>query len=242
MFMPGQHAAKQSDAIPAVHWLTQTTADVPADDFWLSARERAIAGKMYFEKRRRDWKLGRWTAKRAASSCLDLGSGPSDLTRLEIIAAADGAPEAFLDGKPAPAVVSISHSADLAFCCVSAHGIALGCDLEQIQPREPNFAADYFTREEVAFIERVAAPDRNLLINLIWSAKESALKALRQGLRRDTRSIGIQLPEARKEGWNSFTAVDLEQARTRRGWYRVQDDFVQTVTTDPPSLPPTRVP
>jgi 4'-phosphopantetheinyl transferase len=197
---------------------------------------------MYFEKRRRDWKLGRWTAKRAALSYLGLGSEPSHFTKLEIIAAADGAPEAFLDGQSAHVSLSISHSAGTAFCLIGAPGIALGCDLEQIQPREPNFAADYFTEEEVGFLERGPAADRPLLTNLIWSSKESALKALRQGLRRDTRSIQVRLPAPRQEGWNPLTAIDLESARTFHGWWLVQDNQVQTVATDLATTPPIRVP
>ena len=38
--------------------------------------------------------------------------------------------------------------------------------------------------------------------NLIWSAKESALKVLRTGLRRDTRSVDVSLlPDPPVDGW-----------------------------------------
>ena len=240
--MPGLNSPTRSDATPVLHWLTQTSLHVPEDDSWLSANERAIAGRMYFEKRRRDWKLGRWTAKRAVLSHLGLGSDPSQFTKLEVIAAADGAPEAFLEGQPAPVSLSISHSAEAALCLIGAPGIALGCDLEQIQPREPNFAADYFTQDEVALLERGSAADQPLLINLIWSSKESALKALRQGLRRDTRSIQVRLPAPRQEGWNPLTAIDLESARVFHGWWQVQDNQIQSVAADVAATPPIRVP
>ena len=139
--MPDLNSPTRSDTYPALYWLTQTSFDVPEDDSWLGANERTMAGRMYFEKRRRDWMLGRWTAKRATLSYLGLGPEPSQFAKLEILAAPDGAPEAFLDGQSAPVSLSISHSAGAAFCLIGAHDIALGCDLEQIQPREPNFAA-----------------------------------------------------------------------------------------------------
>ena len=221
-----------------VYWLTQTFADVPQDDSWLSAKERAFAGRMHFEKRRQDWRLGRWTAKQAMLHYLSLPSGHDQASRLEILAAADGAPEAFLDGIPAPAALSISHSAGIAFCAVAATGLALGCDLEEIRPREDNFAADYFTNEELRLLEQAASRDRPLLITLIWSAKESALKALRHGLRRDTRSVQVLLTEPGHDGWNSLAVLDLEFLRTLPGWWRTQGSHIQTVTTGLVTAPP----
>jgi 4'-phosphopantetheinyl transferase len=220
--------------------LIKTFAEVPAGHSWLSAREQAVVGNMYFEKRRRDWKLGRWTAKCVTLSYLGLGSDPSQFSGLEIVAAPDGAPEAFLRGQPAPVSLSISHSSDTAFCVAASAGIALGCDLEQIQARDPNFAADYFTEEELRFLERMPATDRPLFTNLIWSAKESALKALRQGLRRDTRSIKVRLAAERHEGWNPLSAVDLETARAFHGWWQVLENQVQTIVADPATGPPTK--
>jgi len=42
-----------------VHWLEQTSADLPAEDDWLSAGEAVRLSGMRFAKRRGDWKLGR---------------------------------------------------------------------------------------------------------------------------------------------------------------------------------------
>ena len=68
-------------------------------------------------------------------------------------------------------------------------GAELGCDLEIIEPRSDAFVADYFTTEEQALIARASAADRPRLLALLWSAKESALKALHEGLRLDTRCV-----------------------------------------------------
>ncbi len=194
---------------------------------------------MYFEKRRRDWKLGRWTAKQAVRCCLELSQrAPS---AVEIIAAPDGAPEAFLDGKPAPLSISISHSARMALCVVSKMGIRLGCDLEEVRSQEAGFAADYFTSGELALVDRAGPGDRDLFVMLIWSAKESVLKALRHGLRRDTRSVEVCVPAASGVGWRPLSALDLEASHTFHGWWRTREGLVHTIAADVPSKLPVEI-
>jgi len=65
-----------------VYWLEQTEADVPAEDDWLSEREAVRLGRMRIPKRRADWRLGRWTAKRALAACLKLPGDTEALRRL----------------------------------------------------------------------------------------------------------------------------------------------------------------
>jgi hypothetical protein len=48
-----------------VSWLEQTQADVPGADDWLSASEAILLNDRRIAKCRADWRLGRWTAKRA---------------------------------------------------------------------------------------------------------------------------------------------------------------------------------
>ena len=81
-----------------LYWLIRTLADVPENADWLSGDERATLAGLRFAKRRDDWLLGRWTAKNAI--CAYQTGGNFALSSLEIRAAEDGAPEAFLDGKP----------------------------------------------------------------------------------------------------------------------------------------------
>jgi 4'-phosphopantetheinyl transferase len=71
----------------------------------------------------------------------------------------------------------------------------LGCDLETVEPRSETFVSDYFTAEEQEVVRQACPEDRFTLIALIWSAKESALKALRTGLRIDTRSVSVVLDD-----------------------------------------------
>ena len=80
-----------------------TEAGVPDADDWLSAAESAVQAGMRVPAR--DWRLGRWLAKRAVSGLLDV-----DRAHIEIFSAADGAPEPLIDGRPAPAAISISRA------------------------------------------------------------------------------------------------------------------------------------
>ena len=175
-----------------VYWLEQTEADLPAENDWLSASERLRLDGMRFAKRHADWRLGRWTAKRALAAYLNLPSHPQHLADIEIRSAPSGAPEVFIANQPAGVAISLSHRAGVAACAITLSGAELGCDLEIVEPRSDAFIADYFATEEQALIERTSAAERSLLLALLWSGKESALKALRTGLRLDTRSVTVR--------------------------------------------------
>jgi 4'-phosphopantetheinyl transferase len=220
-----------------LYWLTQTLADVPDNDDWLSDNERLILAGMRFPKRRRDWLLGRWTAKRAI--CAYRMEKDAHLPSLEIRAAEDGAPEAVWSGGPGNVSLSISHSNDRSLCAVGPHNIAIGCDLEYIEPREDNFVRDYFTPGEVSVWEQAPEAEKSLIVNLIWSAKESSLKAVRQGLRRDTRSIIIHPDFRNREGvWKPWTGNCLESSRVFYGYWCAADGYIHTLASDYPASSP----
>jgi 4'-phosphopantetheinyl transferase len=207
-----------------VYWLEQTFADVPADDDWLSAREAACLGSLRFARRRADWRLGRWTAKRALA--VHLG-----LTNVEIRAAPDGAPEVFVTNAPAPVTISLSHRAGKAVCAVAGPGAALGCDVERIEPRDDSFVADYFTVDEQGLVVRASAPERALIVTLLWSAKESALKALRVGLRADIRSVTVSPMFSTAPGWRGWQPLDARyiDGRGFRGWWKYNGEMLWTL-------------
>src|SRR5215831_16948534 len=142
-----------------VYWLEQTEANVPAEDNWFSAPEAARLSGMRFAKRRNDWRLGRWTAKRALAVYLNVPAHPEALAEIEIRPAPSGAPEVFFANQPAPVTVSLSHRARTAICAVAMSGAALGCDLEIIEPRSEGFLTDFFTTEEEALVARAFASD-----------------------------------------------------------------------------------
>lgn len=214
-------------------WQEQCLVDVPAGDEWLSAGETAKLAGLRFEKRRRDWRLGRWTAKRAVAAWLRSGESPAAFARIEVCAAASGKPEVFLEGQPAGFSISISHSAGVAACAVAPAGTALGCDLEAIEPRSDAFVRDYFTAAETVAVEQAAEGERRLLVNLIWSAKESALKALGEGLRLDTRAVEVSADAPPEAGWARLRVRLQPDGRILEGWWKAGEGFVRTMVAAP---------
>jgi 4'-phosphopantetheinyl transferase len=238
-----------------VYWLEQTEANLPAGDDWLSTRETAKLQALRFAKRRNDWRLGRWTAKNALALYLKLPVDPEVLTSIEIRPDPSGAPEVFFQNKPAAAAISLSHRAGIAACAVTHSSGVLGCDLEIIEPRSDAFLADYFTLEEQSFVAEAPAGDRSRLLALLWSAKESALKALRTGLRLDTRSVMVGLLDSLRDeredekgpagyraclvpspvvfdGWRPLQ-VRREEGQLFNGWWQHTQDLIRTVVALP---------
>jgi 4'-phosphopantetheinyl transferase len=220
-----------------LYWFAQNLADVPESNEWLCDAEQSILAGLRFPKRRNDWRLGRWTAKQAVLA--HQHKEKSTISSLEIRAAEDGAPEAYWNNETAEVSISISHSEGRSFCIVGPGDFSIGCDLEWIAPREDNLVWDYFTPEEIFYCRQAREAERPLAVNLIWSAKESVLKILREGMRRDTRSIVVH-PDSwgSADAWNKWTGRCLESAKIFSGWWRSDDGFVYTLAADrPTSLP-----
>lgn len=224
-----------------VFWLEQTESDLPAANDWLSPSEAQRLATMRFPKRRAEWLLGRWTAKGAVSFCLGLSHEPENLARLEIRSGTGGEPEVFLRRSPAGASLSLSHRARVALSVVAAPGAALGCDLEKVEAHGDAFTADYFTAEEQALILNASPSDRPLLVTLLWSAKESALKALHQGLRLDTRAVVVDLATTAKPSdlmeWSPLR-VAYRDGSIFHGCWSVSGDLLRTIVVAAPSLHP----
>jgi 4'-phosphopantetheinyl transferase len=222
-----------------LYWLEQSAADLPASVAWLSAVERLRLAEMKIPKRRDDWRLGRWTAKLALAGYLGLPSDLFALSEIEIRPHATGAPEAFVQDAPAKTSLSLSHRDGLAICAAASEGVALGCDLELVEPRSDAFVADYFTAEEQEMMSGSPTAVRDLLVTLLWSAKESALKALRTGLRLDTRAVSPTLHggipaavyQAPLTTWFPLSVRHGDQLFA--GWWSCIDGFVRTTVSAP---------
>jgi 4'-phosphopantetheinyl transferase len=222
-----------------VYWLEQTEGDVPPNDDWLSANERLCLARFRFPKRRADWRLGRWTAKCALAR---LGGDSRNLACIEIRAAPCGAPEAVLEGCPAPFTISLSHRSGRAVCAVAPRGAMLGCDLERAEPHSQAFVADYLTIEEQHAVRQVPDSFRQRAIALMWSAKESALKSLREGLRLDTRCVAAVITNLSTQvsSWHRLSVCHGDE-RIFHGWWRESQGFVRTTVTFPPAAPPVQL-
>ena len=206
--------------------MEQRSGDVPAGNDWLGPNERAQLAKLRFEKRRQDWRLGRWTAKLAVSAYV---GGRSEPAGIEILPSPGGAPAAFMSDRRAPVSISLSHSAGVCLCAIAPVGTILGCDVELIEPRPAGFLEDYFSGEEQEFIRRAVEADRDRLTTLCWSAKESVLKALGVGLRRSTSCVRVH-PAVQASGrkWTPLRAHIPGEAEFQ-GWYREDRSLLRTI-------------
>jgi 4'-phosphopantetheinyl transferase len=222
-----------------VYWLEQTEADVSRENNWLSANEAACLNGMRFAKRRADWRLGRWTAKRALSVCWDVPANPEVFKKMDIRPAHSGAPEVFFAEQAAAVTISLTHRDGVAACAVAMSGVEMGCDLEMVEPRSDAFVADYFTIEEQALVARSSLTDRPRLLALLWSAKESALKALHEGLRLDTRCVMVN-PFATSFDLNGWSPLQVRYTGNKvfHGWWQNTDHILRTVVAAQPLDPP----
>jgi 4'-phosphopantetheinyl transferase len=214
-------------------WHSCGMAGVAAGAEWLAAAEANRFSGIRYTKRRTEALLGRWTAKQTIAAAMGMGDDPADLASVVVRNAADGAPEVFVDDSPVDVAIAMTDRADWAVTAVR-HGLdRIGCDLELVEPRSDRFIADYFTPAEQALID---AGDRDLLANLMWSAKESSLKVLRTGLRRDTRSAEVSLTPGSGDRWTGLS-VTVDGSK-QNGWWIRYGDFVLTVTAAVPIEPP----
>lgn len=226
-----------------VAWLLQAAGEMPEGEAWLAPAERSTLAEMRFPRRRKEWRLGRWTAKSALAAHLNIGRPSLVLPRLEIRANEDGAPDALIDGRPLPWSVSLSHSQGLAMAAVTVRDTAVGCDLERIEPETPRYVMPYLTEREQGYLEQLPVASQPHLATLLWSAKESALKTLRTGLTLDTKAVEIEIevPVAAAPGWQPLRVLYTQGQVSFHGWWRDYGAYVITLLTDSADAQPHRL-
>ena len=213
-----------------MRWLARGESDIPAGWGWLTEVEARRASGMRFTKRRTEYLLRRLAGKAALAATLGLPEDPATLGRIGLLNAPTGAPFAEVDGRRVDLDVSLTDRAGWAVCLVGPDLTAVGCDLEIVEPRSPGFVRDFLTPPEQDLV--AGAGDPHAMANLIWSAKESALKVLRTGLRADTRTVEVvpadpDAVSAAQPGWRALTV--LAGRRELPGWWRRDGVFLLTV-------------
>ena len=138
-----------------------------------------------------------------------------------------------VDGDAAPVSISMTDRAGWAVCLLGPAGpqpwLRPGTRRaahRTVHPRLPHGRA-----KPKPSWPQPAGPQRDLAANLLWSAKESALKVLRTGLRRDTRSVEVTHGSRTVEGWREI-AMTVDGERVFPGWWQRFGDFVLTVAAD----------
>jgi len=212
----------------AIEYTVREWEDVPPVTNWLTKSEQSRLQRFRFEKRRNDWLLGRWAAKNAI---LHIEKLPvADIARIEIPSAPSGAPQAFLDGEALETGISLSHSHARALCVVSHDVLLPGCDIELVEMRRPAFVETFFTDSERQLVDDAEPSARDTLVTMIWSAKESTLKALGTGLKVDTRSIEVTpTDDPVSAGWNTVDVVTSSGEMFTCFW-RLDGQFVLSVS------------
>jgi phosphopantetheine--protein transferase-like protein len=173
---------------------------------YLGEQEKEIFQKLKFPKRKGEWLGARLLAKDLIRT-VDKRCSDKELHEIEVLNEKSGAPYLVVSGGQGnPGKVSLSHSNGVALCSYSPDDIQLGIDLELVESRSREFVEDYFTPAELDQVAKLPTDAQQLFVTVIWSGKESALKALSSGLRVDTRSVEVILPEFTiKPGeWNNL--------------------------------------
>jgi 4'-phosphopantetheinyl transferase len=244
-----------------MRWLARGEQEIPPDDDWLAPAEAARLARYRYTKRRTEYRLRRWAGKQAVAAVagLDVATEPARLSAIEVLNRPGGAPYVQVDGRPLGVDISLTDRAGWAVCLVGVRtaagvgeGVAsVGVDLELVEPRSDGFVQDFLTGPERDLVRSLADElDRQVVANLVWSAKESALKVLRTGLRADTRSVevvpdgvtgGRVTPPDRDDGWRALR-VRGSDAVVFPGWWRRDGVFVLSVVYDRPADPPQVLP
>lgn len=210
-------------------WLSRRQADVLPGDWWLGPNERRVLAGLRIEQRRAAWRLGRWTAKLALARCLAV-----PMNRIEVLAASDGAPEAWVGGAPAPVSISVSHRAGRALAVLETTPGAVGCDLEVVEPRSAAFVREWLAASEQRLVDSCAESRRALLANLIWTAKEAAAKVRREGLRLDVRGAVVTASDdLTMSQWSRLRVDWSDGAEPTLGWWRAEPGWVMAVAGEP---------
>jgi len=223
---------------PAIYWTLVQDGQMPVDyaENFLSEREMYKLSSLRFPKRRDEWLLGRWAAKSLVQSISPYRGYTLD--ELEIRNTKNGAP--FIqqpDGAVLADCLSISHSHRQAVCALSlGQNFNIGADLEKIEVRTDEFVADYFTAMERETISSLPNEIRQTAVNLIWSMKESMLKALGVGLNWDSRKVEVReieglFPLTSSAGkWQKAQIGDFQKPQRQwAGWWQCRKNFVITL-------------
>jgi len=229
-----------------LRWLARGEHELPDNDSWLTPLESQRAAGMRFTKRRTEYLLRRWVGKQAVAAVIDTATDVRELARIEVANRPGGAPYVLVDGTPLGLDVSLTDRAGWAVCVVGPDLSAVGCDLEIVEARTQGFVSDFLTDVERGYVAANADGDaKDAAANLLWSAKESALKVLRTGLRRDTRTVEVTVedsgPGLDTDHWGRLTISTVEGA-TLTGWWRREGAFLVTIAADSSIPPPKPLP
>lgn len=232
-----------------LYWLLQSQTAHPAlsqgkaPGGLLAPQEQAQLEQFSSQLRRRDWLLGRWTAKRLLQQVLQHRLGvEAPLCAITIQTMPNGAPFPEINSPPIDETfnLSLSHKQGYALCAVvEGRHTPIGVDLEWIEPRDEAFVEEFLSGAERALLAACTPRLRTLHVTAIWSAKEAALKATGWGLRVDPRAVSclVEPVAAEPQNWMPFQIVWNRETIAKEslpdltGWWQTIGRFVLAVAT-----------
>lgn len=156
----------------------------------LNNEEQCVFNKMKYEKRKRDFLLGRYAGKLAVSSFCD----GEELTHIHIGFGVFGQPIVKHQSKDTPEV-SITHSQERAYAIAFPFGHQIGIDMEH-QTKNLN-ALDaiksQLTQNEINLSRILGIPESDAYV-AFWTMKESLSKVLKCGLTVPFRLLEVTSP------------------------------------------------
>ncbi len=158
------------------------------------------------------------------------------LERVEVRAADDGAPEAFVDGIPTDLSLSLSHRDGVAVAAVAPLPTRVGIDLETLEPRSDAFVREWLSGEEQAALP-TAGEARDVGVLCCWTGKEASAKVMREGLRLDVRHAVVAADPSTTH-WAPLEVTWRAERVSHRGWWRRDRVGVLAIVTDPPTTHP----
>jgi phosphopantetheine--protein transferase-like protein len=174
---------------------------------WFSDAEIAEAGAFARERRREEWLLSRYAAK-----------------RLAVLRGATADPRGLAIVRPRMANgswVSISHSHGVAAAAVD--DAPVGIDVERVRPIDERVARHFVSEEEITEMRRCKIPNRVLHW---WCAKEAAWKQL-GGAARFLKEVPLRLEKEGEAGLlfrnvETYAAGEYVMALTLRGCQEIE--------------------
>lgn len=146
----------------------------------LDPAERARCRGFGSAERRRSFVAGRTALKTLVARQSGLPPGAVHVRVLK-----DGSPAV-----PGPGHVSLAHSGHWAVAVWAP--VAIGIDVEQIQPRDPSVARFLFAPDDRSILQALPGTTSEQLV-LAWTLKEAVLKARRSGFRCSPKAIRLQV-------------------------------------------------
>nr|WP_314464365.1 4'-phosphopantetheinyl transferase superfamily protein [uncultured Clostridium sp.] len=165
--------------------ICQETKKANIDKNILSEKERIYYDNLKYEKRKTEFLLGRFVAKRAIGELIQYSS----LKEIEIVHGIFGQPIVKLNNS-LNIHISISHSMNSAAAIASFEEYPCAIDVERVQNSNSQIIQTILCKEELFLLND--KKDNDEIITILWTAKEAMSKVIQTGFLTDMELFKIK--------------------------------------------------